>query len=119
MLPESDPIVRLLRFKTRDKKSISSLTKASGSRPDDEASQRYADGEVGGELVVTGGDAAPVLEPAEHALDQVAQLVGVRIERMVVLAGRIVGNDGSGAALDREQPAPVAAIGATAPGFYG
>jgi hypothetical protein len=61
--------------------------------PHDDGSQGYGGGEVGGELVVAGGAAALVLEPAKHALDQGAHLVGVRIERIVVPAGRIVGND--------------------------
>ncbi len=58
--------------------------------PDDDGSQSYGGGEVGGKLVVAGGDAAPVLEPTEHAFDQVAQLVGVRIERVQVAAGRVI-----------------------------
>ena len=78
--------------------------------PDHEGSQGHGGGEVGGELVVTSGDAAPILEPAEHALNQVAQLVGLRIEGMEVLAGRIVRNDRLGAALDQEPPERIAVI---------
>src|SRR5438094_3976687 len=57
-----------------------------------------------------GRDTAPVFEPAEHALDQVAQLVGLWIEGMEVPAGRIVRNDRLGAALDQEPPERIAVI---------
>ena len=38
--------------------------------------------EITGELVVSGGDAAEVLEPAKAALDDIAALVGAFIEAM-------------------------------------
>jgi hypothetical protein len=79
--------------------------------PDDEGGEGDGGGEVGGELVVAGGDAAPILKPAEHALDQIAQFVSLWIERMDMFAGGIVGNDWSGAALDQEQPKRVTVIG--------
>ena len=62
-------------------------------------------------IVVTRGDTSPVFEPAEHAFDQIAPLVGLGIERMDMLAGRVVGDNRSGSALDQEQPQPIAVIG--------
>jgi hypothetical protein len=55
---------------------------------------------VGGELVVSSGDATPIFEAAKHALDQVATLVVLPIERMKAFAGRVIGNDRPGAACD-------------------
>ena len=46
-----------------------------------------------GELVVARGDAAPVLETAEGALNAIALPIRHGIERMSALAGRIVGDD--------------------------
>ena len=46
-----------------------------------------------GASVVTCGDAAPVLQAAEHALDDVATLVEVWIEGARVLSGGIVRDD--------------------------
>jgi hypothetical protein len=66
---------------------------------------------VDGEPVVAGGDAAPVLEAAEGALDQVAQPAGERIERVAALAGRVVGDDRQRATGDRELPQGVAVVG--------
>jgi hypothetical protein len=72
--------------------------------PGDEYGDADGGGVVDGELVVAGGDAAPVLEAAEGALDQVAQSVGERVERMAALAGRVVGDDRQRAAGDQELP---------------
>lgn len=55
--------------------------------------------EIPGELVVTGCDAAEILEPAEAALDDVASLVGPPIEAMADDAVCFVGNDRPGPAL--------------------
>ena len=46
--------------------------------------------EVSGELVVSGGDATPVLEAAPEALDEVSGAVGVAVigDRRVAAAGR-------------------------------
>ena len=54
--------------------------------------------EVAGELVVACGDGAEVLEPAVGALDDVAPLVALCIEREDALAVRFVGDHGDGAA---------------------
>ena len=47
-------------------------------------------------------NAAPVLEPTEHALDEIALLVDVGIEGMEALAGRVVGDHRLGPALAQE-----------------
>jgi hypothetical protein len=49
-----------------------------------------------GAAVISGGDAAPVLEPAEHALDQIALLVDLGIvydRHLAVLASGNAGRD--------------------------
>jgi hypothetical protein len=51
-------------------------------------------GEVVGELVVSGVDTPPVLEPANGTFDAVAQLVELGVEGMRVLSGRILGMTG-------------------------
>jgi hypothetical protein len=70
--------------------------------PGYDGGENYGCGEVVGELVVAGGDATPVLQSAEHPFDQGAQLVGLWIERMKMLAGRVIGNDRAGTALDQK-----------------
>jgi len=54
--------------------------------------------EIPGELVVSGGDAAEVLEPAKASLDDISALVGAFIEAMDDDAVGFVGDDGLGAA---------------------
>ena len=54
--------------------------------------------EIAGELVVSGGDAAEVLEPAEAALDDVSAFIGTLVEGMDDDAVGFVGDDGLGAA---------------------
>ncbi len=78
---------------------------------DDEAE---AGEEVAGELVVAGRDAAEVFDPAEGALDDVAGLVGDRIEGMAVHPGDLVGDDGRGAARSQEAAQMVGVIGLVA-----
>lgn len=46
--------------------------------------------------------ASPVLEPAEHPLDEITLLVDLRIEGLKVLAGGVVGDDGRPTAFDQE-----------------
>ena len=75
---------------------------------DDEAE---AGKEIAGELVVAGGDATEVLHAAESALDDVAGLVGGRIEGMPVHPGDLVGDDGRGAARSEEATQMVDIIG--------
>ena len=70
--------------------------------------------EVAGELVVTCGDAAEVLHAAEGALDDVAGLVGERIEGMPVHPGDLVGDDGRGAARSQKAVQMVDVIGLVA-----
>jgi hypothetical protein len=53
--------------------------------------------EIPGELVVSGGDAAEVLEPAEASLDDVSAFVGTLVEAMDDDAVGFVGDDGLGA----------------------
>ena len=54
--------------------------------------------EIAGELVVSGGDAAEVLEPTKAALDDVSAFIGSLVERMDNDAVGFVGDDGLGAA---------------------
>ena len=54
--------------------------------------------EIAGELVVSGGDAAKVLEPAKAALDDVSAFIGTLVEGVDVYAVGFVGDDGLGAA---------------------
>jgi hypothetical protein len=66
---------------------------------------------VAGELVVAGGDASEVLEPAEHALDAIA----LAVEGAVVRDGRGAAagrwDDGAGAALGQPAAQGVGVIG--------
>lgn len=54
--------------------------------------------EIPSELVVSGGDAAEVLEPAEAALDDISTSVGAFVEAMDDDAVGLVGDYGLGAA---------------------
>ncbi len=54
--------------------------------------------EIPGELVVSGGDAAKVLEPAEAAFDDISAFVGAFVEAMDDDAVGFVGDDRLGAA---------------------
>ena len=54
--------------------------------------------EIAGKLVVSGSDAAEVLEPAKAALDDVSAFVGAFVEAMDDDAVGFVGDDGLGAA---------------------
>ena len=54
--------------------------------------------EISGELVVSGGDAAEVLEPTKAALDDVSAFIGSLVEGMDYDAVRFVGDDRLGAA---------------------
>jgi hypothetical protein len=47
-------------------------------------------------------DVPPVVEPTEHALDEIALLVGVDIEGMEALAGRVVEDHRLGTARAQE-----------------
>ena len=67
--------------------------------------------EVASQFVVSGSDTAPILEPAEHALDKVAQLIGLRIEWMRSLSRRVVRDDWDRPTLAQEEPKTVAVVG--------
>ena len=54
--------------------------------------------EIAGELVVSGRDAAEVLEPTKAALDDVSAFIGTLVEGMDDDAVGFVGDDGLGAA---------------------
>jgi hypothetical protein len=79
--------------------------------PGDEDGDGEAGGIVAGELVVSGGDAAPVLEAAEGPLDQVAAPVGDGVEGVAALAGRVVGDDRQGTTVDQPAAQRIAVIG--------
>jgi len=79
--------------------------------PQDDGGDGDGGSEVGGQLIVASGDAAPVLEPTEHALDEIAPLVDVGIEGMEALAGRVVGDHRLGTALAQELAQPIAVVG--------
>src|SRR5690606_9672705 len=66
---------------------------------------------VSGQLVIAGCDAPPVLEASKHALDKVAAFIGIAIERLEVLAGRVVWNDRRGSAFDQKVSKPVCVTG--------
>jgi hypothetical protein len=54
--------------------------------------------EIPGELIVSGGYAAEVLEPAEAAFDDISAFVGALVERMDDDTIGFIGDDGLGAA---------------------
>ena len=54
--------------------------------------------EIAGELVVSGGDAAEVLEPTKAARDDILASIGTLVEGMDDDAVGFVGDDGLGAA---------------------
>lgn len=54
--------------------------------------------EISGELIISGGDAAEVLEPAKAALDDISTFVSAFVETMDDDAVGFVGDDGLGAA---------------------
>ena len=54
--------------------------------------------EIPGELVVSGGDAPEILEPAEAALDDISAFVGALVEAKDDDTVGFVGDDGLGAA---------------------
>ena len=72
--------------------------------PNDRGSQIDSREEVSGELVIAGCNAPPVLEPAKHALDEVAPLVCSAVEVMEALSGGIVWDNRDCAPFDEELP---------------
>ncbi|MGY4327565.1 hypothetical protein ACVWWG_001982 [Bradyrhizobium sp. LB7.2] len=66
--------------------------------------------EIPGELVVSGGDAAEVFEPAKAALDDISTFVGAFVEAMNDDAVGFVGDDGLGAATNNFAAKVVAVI---------
>ena len=89
----------------------SSRLQTQSGPPDYDGSDGDSSGEVCRELVVSSGNAAPVFEPAEHALDEIALLVGALVERVEVPARRIVGDHGQGAAIEQEAAQGIAVVG--------
>jgi hypothetical protein len=79
--------------------------------PDDEGGEHDGGGEVGCKLVVAGGDASPILEAAEPALDEVALAIGGLVERMMSLGGRIVRDDRNRAAFEKKATQTIAVVG--------
>jgi hypothetical protein len=65
--------------------------------PDDGGDDSDGRGEIPSELVVACGDASPVLERAEHALDEVAVTIGDSVEGIGPTSGCIVGDNDPGA----------------------
>mgnify|MGYP001600018023 CR=1 FL=1 len=65
---------------------------------------------ISSELVVAGGDAAEIFEPAEATLDDIASFVGFFVEAMEPDAVGFVGNDRLGAALADLRPEAIAVI---------
>lgn len=63
------------------------------------AAIQTADRKIVGAFVVACGDAAEVLQTAEHALDAISAAIGVAVVGVRVLAGRIGWNDGPGSPL--------------------
>ena len=66
--------------------------------------------EISGELVISGGDAAEVLEPAKAAFDDISTFVSAFVEAMDDNAIGFVGDDGLGAATDDVTAKVVAVI---------
>ena len=54
--------------------------------------------EISGELIISGGDAAEVLEPAKAALDDISAFIGAFVEAMDDDTVGFIGDDGLGAA---------------------
>ena len=67
--------------------------------------------EVLGELVVSRGDASPILEPAEATFDDVAVLVGLLVMADFLLAVGFTRNDGLDASLFKEGSDGIGVIG--------
>ena len=66
--------------------------------------------EISGELVISGGDAAEILEPAKSTLDDISAFVSAFVEAMDDDAVGFVGDDGLGAATDDVAAKVVAVI---------
>lgn len=66
--------------------------------------------EIPGELVVSGGDTAEVLEPAKASFDDISAFVGAFVEAMDDDAVGFIGDDGLGAATDDFAAKAVAVI---------
>jgi hypothetical protein len=82
---------------------ITSLRLQTESGPPDEGcSESDGRSEAGCKLVIAGRDAAPILEVAKHSLDEVALFVGILVEGMAALAGRVVGDDQGRTTVDQE-----------------
>ena len=67
--------------------------------------------EVLGEPIVAGCDATPVLQSAEHALDQIASAVGLAVERTGSLSPGARGDDRLDAAFSQQGAEGVGIVG--------
>jgi hypothetical protein len=85
--------------------------------PVDDGCKRDGGGKDGGELVVAGGDASPILEATEHVFDEVALATyGLveRIEPLVLFQETVGSTTSSGAATARHRIHAFDALGAHA-----
>ena len=76
----------------------------------DDGSQSESRGEVAGQLVVAGGDAAEVFEAAEHRLDSPAIAIAPLVEADLALAGAGAGDDHADALLTQVLAQPVGIV---------
>jgi hypothetical protein len=53
----------------------------------------------------------PILEAAEHALDEIALAIGSLVERMMSLASRIIRDDRNRAAFEKKATQIIAVVG--------
>src|SRR6185437_7529653 len=65
-------------------------------------------------LVISCGDASPVLEARKGALDDIPALVGLLVEWVQALAGGILFDDRCRAALEQEGPKIITVVGGIA-----
>ena len=75
------------------------------------AASMTAAAKIGCKFIVAGGDASPILEAADHALDEIALAIGSLVERMMSLAGRIVRDDRNCAAFEKKATQTIAVVG--------
>ena len=90
----------MLVLQKHDEKGGLSLGRNSIEPTCDESSEMNGSQEIPGELVVSGGDATEVLEPAEAAFDDLLAFVGALVERMDDDTDGVVWDYGLGAATD-------------------
>ncbi len=82
--------------------------------PPNDRGQDDRRGEISGQFVIAGCDAAPILEAAERAFDDVSSSVGGLIERMAFFPPRVLLDLRLGAAFPQEGPECIAVVGGVA-----